>query len=298
MGFDLGRVLTGIATGGFSEVGRALSPDDISAPILPDTATEFGRALEEALRLQPKQAAAREADIAAGLETFRQFAPQQLQAELDVSRQFAPQFQDLGTMLANLGIRDDISAVEQFGPQLRQAVATADPETERIRSALAEAIFGDLEAGGGLTARETRDSQQDIRAAQTARGITRGNAPVREEGLFVGRERDARRRQRLNAAQSFLQTQAQTQIDPFTAITGRTATRQVSPFLGNTVQLPQGGTNELASQLAGSQGQRNILQAQLGFGADSLNAENQLATQQALFGLIGQGVGGFLGRPV
>ncbi len=119
------------------------------------------------------------------------------QQQTDIMRAQAPQMAE---------INYQTQKVE--GPRLIQlaldSVKQADPEGFSIRKKLGEMTLSDLDLGGALSSEETRNLQQDIRAAQVARGGGTALSEAIDEARYLGDNRFARDQQRRSNAASFL----------------------------------------------------------------------------------------------
>jgi hypothetical protein len=81
---------------------------------------------------------------------------------------------------------------------------TTDPATEALRRDIQDKITAQVALGSQLDADERRQYEQAARGAQTARGNIFGVAPAVEEAVTTGLAGEARMRERLGAASSFL----------------------------------------------------------------------------------------------
>jgi hypothetical protein len=81
---------------------------------------------------------------------------------------------------------------------------TTDPATEALRRDIQDKITAQVALGSQLDAEERRQYEQAARGAQTARGNIFGVAPAVEEAVTTGLAGEARMRERLGAASSFL----------------------------------------------------------------------------------------------
>jgi len=81
---------------------------------------------------------------------------------------------------------------------------TTDPATEALRRDIQDKLTAQVALGSQLDADERRQYEQAARGAQTARGNIFGVAPAVEEAVTTGLAGEARMRERLGAASSFL----------------------------------------------------------------------------------------------
>lgn len=154
---------------------------------------------------------------------------------------------------------------EEFGPiQVQQqldALKQFDPQSFAVRDELSKRVLGDLESGYDLGDEYSREIEQSIRGAQTARGNAYGEGPASAEASVKGRAALEMYQQRLSNAGNFL--------------AGPTPTQQSLAIQG--VQPDRGMS--YVTPTAGTQG--------VNFGLS--NYQNLLAQQQ----LVGQQKGGW-----
>jgi len=81
---------------------------------------------------------------------------------------------------------------------------TTDPRTEQLRGALEDEAINQLRLGSTLDQEVRRNLEQNIRAAQTARGNIFGIAPAVEEAMQTGLAGEQRKLARYGAAAQFL----------------------------------------------------------------------------------------------
>ena len=128
------------------------------------------------------------------LKTFRESLLLPEQRMVDEIRQIDPATADLITNITK-GYQD--LAAAELGP-------TTDPATEALRRDIQDKITAQVALGSQLDAEERRQYEQAARAAQTARGNIFGVAPAVEEAVTTGLAGEARMKERLGAASSFL----------------------------------------------------------------------------------------------
>jgi hypothetical protein len=84
--------------------------------------------------------------------------------------------------------------------------AALDPKAAAARAALESQVYGDVALGAQLDPATLREIQQQVRAAETARGNVRGVAPAALEAMTTGQAGLALRQQRQQAALQYLQS--------------------------------------------------------------------------------------------
>jgi hypothetical protein len=101
---------------------------------------------------------------------------------------------------------DTIETLTKGYAQLAKADigATTDPATEALRRDIQDKITSQVALGSQLDSEERRQYEQAARGAQTARGNIFGVAPAVEEAVTTGLAGEARLKERLGSATSFL----------------------------------------------------------------------------------------------
>jgi hypothetical protein len=115
----------------------------------------------------------------------------------------------------------ELADVEALGPRYVQALRGVNPEQTALRDELYGQVRSDLEAGGGLTPSDRRMLTQELRAAQSARGLGTGTGDMATEAIYAAQGATARRQQRQQAAQGMIALDQALYGDPYLAITGR-----------------------------------------------------------------------------
>jgi len=128
------------------------------------------------------------------LKTFRESLLLPEQRMIDEIRQIDPATAD---MIDNLTKGYAEYAKADIGE-------TTDPATEALRRDIQDKLTAQVALGSQLDAEERRQYEQAARGAQTARGNIFGVAPAVEEAVTTGLAGEARMRERLGAASSFL----------------------------------------------------------------------------------------------
>lgn len=151
---------------------------------------------------------------------------------------------------------------QQFGPefanQLMSQLGIADPEFMPTYTALGERVQQGLEAGYELGPELTHEMEQQIRAAQTARGNWLGGAPTAAEVFGRGSASVALYNQRLGAAQNFLQGRQPT--DMWGAL-GMASGYQAAPAVYPQVLGQTASATDVFGQLAQSRSAYNATAA-------------------------------------
>lgn len=127
----------------------------------------------------------------------------------------------------------DVSAVETLGPRASAAFRAANPQQQALLDELNQQTLANLRSGTGLDPSMRREAQQNVRAAQSARGFGYGPNDIFEEVLTLGSAGEALRQQRLATAMQVAGVNAATAQDPFLAILGRPS--QTTPFAQSLV---------------------------------------------------------------
>jgi len=116
------------------------------------------------------------------------------------------------------GVEGDIAMLRQLGPELVAAQRAADPLAESLRQSVMTEALEDMQAGGGMTARETRDVDEQTLAMAAQRGLVGQNVSDydRMRAKLSG-DRQAKAQRMQNAAAAYGLGQG----DPLLALTGR-----------------------------------------------------------------------------
>lgn len=247
------------------------------APDTPTSGENYASWIQAYNQYAPERQQTELGDLATQMEIARraapelmaleqQYAPQYNQMQYDIEAQMAPQYYALQQAQRERQVAD----IAALSPSLRTAMS--DPQTEAIRQQLGNAVQEQLSYGANLDPSLAREVEQGVRAGQSARGMIRGNAPVSQEALMKGIQAEQLRQNRQNAASQFLQTQAATQFDPWTALTGINPTRQATGY-----QAPSGqfaGFSDTFNNMMDMTNQNSQLQSQLSYNAQQANNAN------------------------
>ncbi len=172
--------------------------------------------------------------------------------------------------------QDSLNIQNKYGPQFiqnaRDQLQAADPEGFAARKQLFDKVTADLNSGYELTPDQERQTEQDIRGAQAARGNYLGSAPVSAESTVMADTRQKMYQQRLANVGSALA--GTTPTAQFQSISG--AQNGAAPYQPN-LMAPGVGLNPNAGAL-GTQfalgeynTQAGMYNAQLGYQANLYN---------------------------
>ena len=268
------------------------------APKVPSIPTS-GETLESVINVLserlPELQSLQVADALQSLFLQQTFDPAQAELGLAQEARFGAPIRAAQAEATRQTAAGQIFNVASISPSLRQAEAIASPETEAIRGELTSQIGSELAAGTQLDPQLRRELQQQVRAAQTARGISFGAAPVAEEALFVGSRALQLRQQRQAAASNLIRLNAATQVSPFSLLGGGGAAPGAPGALGapQAPQAPGGGiAQQFLPQLFGAEQQSGLLQSQLSFNAAQLAPTGVLGFGGSPAGAVGGAAGG------
>ena len=281
-------------------MGGSSSPDQ-PAPI--SAGQNFGEAINVLLERGGELRNLAFLDQLGQIEQLRRLAPALANVNLDFESQFGPALRAQASEAQRQTRAGDIYNVASLSPGIRQAEAIADPMSAQIRNTLGQQTISELNAGASLDPGLRREVEQAIRGAQTARGITRGSAPVAAEAFSIGSRGEQLRRNRQQAASNFLGLQQSTQVNPFAFVAGQPVQQAQPQSLG------QGQTLNSLPGLIGATTDANNMNSQLAFNASQVGGGNGMvgalggAAAGAYVGstipvvgtAIGAGVGGLLG---
>lgn len=206
-----------------------------------------------------------------------QFTPQVLEQQLALERQLQPSLD--AAQQERLQAQNAMAA--GMIPSLR---ATVDPRLNAILETYGKQVEEDLAAGGRLTPGMARDAEQNIRSAQSARGVVRGAGAANQEALVKGLQAEQLKSQRQQAAQSFMQTLQQVQPNALAQVQG--SARELQPAQQQPVQGYEAVTSQLMPLVAQQQATAyNYAAAQ---NAQPSRGQSMIA---AIGGLLGAGAG-------
>ena len=182
---------------------------------------------------------------------------------------YAPQIMDLYNLSAQKNAATRMALNQQYSlplAQLRnQQLEAVDPNFMAVNRQLGAQVQGDLNLGYQLGPGLTRELQQGIRGAQTARGNVLGAAPTAQEAFGEGQASLAMYNQRLSNAQNYLQGRQPTDLWP-----ALNATEAYNP---NNAYVDQSLGAQAANTIANSQANYNQSYANIG------NAYNEALIQ-------------------
>ena len=200
---------------------------DISAPPPRNIAQEGADTLKSQIELAPDQFAAK-----------AQWDPQYVDLQnanvrrtllgngtapglLDTLETISPRLQASSDAATSAQRERDVADVARLGSKATEAIRSANPELTALRARLMSDATAGLDAGTGLSAEETRQTQQRARAAASARGFGLGPSDAISEVLALGDRGAARQAQRHTFAQQVAGFEAANTTDPFMAILAR-----------------------------------------------------------------------------
>ena len=251
------------------------------APRVPTAGENFSSALTATLENQQAIRDMERADQLFDIETMRSVSPQWTQLLLDFERDYGPQVRNAESAAVAQTRGNDLANILSLSPQFNQAVSAADPQSAAIRDMLSQQVLADLSAGAGMTPELSREVEQGVRRGQSARGMTRGTAPVAQEAFARGSRGLALKQQRQAAADNFLRTTAATRPDAFQFNTGRGGVTNAAPSMA-----PQTGMNVFQSALGQTQ-ESNMLQSQLSHNAAQSDMNRKYGLLGSMFGAAG-----------
>ncbi len=132
-----------------------------------------------------------------GMLAQYKWAPWLAQQEYDLRQQYMP---------ANAKLAADIynKNLGTYAKANMRVLGKIDPQSIAGRNQLYGNVSNDLASGHNLTPSHLAEIQNDVRAAQTARGNYRGNAPISAEASVTGAQREQMYQQRVSNMMNFL----------------------------------------------------------------------------------------------
>lgn len=162
-----------------------------------------------------------------------QYRPKYAELDFNIARELSPRIAEMLSELqptldatqieSQRAFREaDIAAVEELGPRATEAILASNPEAAALLKAMTAQANEEIASGGALTPGQMREAQQQIRAAQSARGVaTAGPAAANQEVRFTAAESEALRRRQQAFAANVLGLNQAIAGDPFMQILGR-----------------------------------------------------------------------------
>tara|TARA_R110000823_G_scaffold23197_3_gene69512 strand:+ start:608 stop:1600 length:993 start_codon:yes stop_codon:yes gene_type:complete len=193
---------------------------DVEAPPARDYGKEMSDTLESQISLAPDLYASEEKyrPQYANLERRIQLEQLGIDPEMGLLEAFEDYIAPSLVRQERAGVQGDIDMLRELGPQLVQAQRAADPLAESLRQSVMTTALEDMQAGGGMTAQETRDTDQQALAMASQRGLVGQNVSDydRMRAKLVG-DRGAKAQRMQNASAAF----GMGASDPLLALTGR-----------------------------------------------------------------------------
>jgi hypothetical protein len=195
----------------------------------------------------------------------RELAALEAQSDIGLSQQYAPQWQALGQKMDTQQRQQDVADLAAFTPQLRQALG--GEAGARMYDTLGRQLEQELAMGSQLDAQTRREIEQSVRAAQSARGLTRGTGAVAAEATVKGTRAQALKQSRQQAAMQFLNTSGTFGTNPFAVMTRSqspqqaTASAQAPGFAGFSQMAMPGMQGNMQAAQANIANQWNVNQA-------------------------------------
>lgn len=193
---------------------------DVSPPPPRDLGKEMGDTLAKQIELAPDLYASEEEfrPAYANLERRIQLEQLGIDPEMGLLEAFEDYIAPSLVRQERAGVQGDIDMLRELGPQLVEAQRAADPLAESLRQSVMTEALEDMQAGGGMTAKETRDTDQQALAMAAQRGLVGQNVSDydRMRAKLLG-DRGAKAQRMQNASAAYGMGAG----DPLLALTGR-----------------------------------------------------------------------------
>ena len=242
-----------LAIGAAGTVATGIAGAVSGGPNLPPT-PDYGTTEANTLRAQEQLAPSLYADTANtsyGQPAYNQLQLQTLASMVNGGNGL-PGTADVGNM-ANRSLRGaNLEDLQNLGPAASSAVLNANPANAALLASLNTNAASGLAAGSGLTPDQTRDVQQQARAAYAARGMGGSNASVDDELLNQFNLGQQLLQQRQNFASSLVGVNQGAVTNPALALIGQNSTAvpialQSQSQSGPTLFNPAAGNNMATS---------------------------------------------------
>lgn len=142
----------------------------------------------------------------------------------DLTAANAERYGDLYRTEAEKTRAGELEAFRKYAPDYVEAISSADPMQDRLRTRLNEIVMGNLDEG--LDPSMAREVTQGSRGAYAARGLEYSPASAVDELLSLGRAGKELEMLNLGAGNELLAANQRVIGDPFLAVTGRPAAPQ------------------------------------------------------------------------
>lgn len=146
------------------------------------------RAQDKAMRAAAKNVRDPSAELTRSFDALEGIAPRRAA----LVQQYLPQYTAMETARDTAVRGAGISDVERFAPRLQALQEGLNPEAYRLVDASLRSAREGIQSGGRLNAEQTRDAQQQARAAYSARGLAGGQDAAFAELLNLDRYRRGR----------------------------------------------------------------------------------------------------------
>lgn len=148
---------------------------------------------------------------------------------LDIATQAQPALTALQTNANSQTRAADIADVKNLGPASLAAIKGFNPASTNLMNELEQSAQQGLDAGYSLLPAQQRAIQQNIRAAQAARGMGTGPSDALQESQALTLQGENLRQQRLATASGVVNQEQALYGDPFLQILGRTSGQTPTP---------------------------------------------------------------------
>tara|TARA_R110000851_G_scaffold7528_1_gene29188 strand:+ start:6637 stop:7659 length:1023 start_codon:yes stop_codon:yes gene_type:complete len=284
---------------------------DVEAPPARDLGKEMGDTLSTQIKLAPDLLAAEEETRPkyADLEKRIQLGLLGIPGGIGLLEAYEDYIAPSLVRQERAGVQGDIDMLRELGPQLVQAQRAADPLAESLRQDVmtgAGDLLSDLQrdyaAGGGMTAEETRDVDQQALAMASQRGMVGQN--VSDYGRMkakLGGDRQVKS-QRMKELSAGMQNASAAfgmgYGDPLLAMSGRrlnTGANVANQF--GTAGFGLDSSPAIFNPESAYAGALATQNWQGDMDARTATASNQSAMSGALLGGAGTAFGGWLSKP-
>jgi hypothetical protein len=196
-------------------------------------------------------------------------------SELGLNQQYMPQYQQLYQTQLQAANPQFMPNYNALGASVREQLKQAEYGGSALQQMIAQNVTADLAAGRELGAPLSREVQQAIRGAQTARGNILGAAPTAEEAFTSGQAAEQLYGQRLGRAQEYEQYAQNLISTRQGAMQNFLQGRQPTDLYGSLQTLRPNLSYPSQNYIGQSAGMiQNVTQSQSAFNAASVDAQS------------------------
>lgn len=280
---------------------------DPPAAVTRDPAAETAGTLRAQLEME--QGTGQFKDLGPRIESERKYRPQYTQLDLDnaklaltgdkgnnglldIMATYGPDLARINQQSLSAQRAGDIADVQSLAGASRTAYDQLNPEGAGLLKRINALRMSELDNPYSMTASQRRESEQNVRGAQAARGFGYGPTDAFTEAMYLGDRQRGLYNERLQAAGQTIGLNQSFYGDPFQQILGRPSGSNAQ---GLYQQAAGVGPSQVFDPYNDYFGEAYASNANAKTAANISHKNNQAAITGAIFGGLGSLGGGFLG---